>query len=92
MRKTIERTGQSLPNNRPEPFRLISISCLTQTTNESNDPNYGPIVHYSGRHQYNSEDAWSPIRRFPETIEVSHDSWLGLHTRMLASLPIAEVA
>ena len=68
------------------------MSGLVPRKSEDNEPKDGSIVHYSGTLQGTNEGDWSPSPKPLESIEWSANSCNGLHTRMLESLPLGEVA
>ena len=92
MRTANERKGRSLPRNRPEPRRLVPLSFLTRTNSRTDHTNEGSIVHHLGAKQQADQDVWTPLQTIPETIELSPNSWNGLHARMMESMNLAEVA
>jgi len=92
MRAAKEHTEKSLSSNRPEPCRIVPLSCLIKTDSRYEQTNEGPIVHFFGTQQQIYEDAWTTVPKLPESIELSPNSWNGLHARMLESLSLAEVA
>ena len=76
---------------RPEPHRVVTLASLNRTETKSEMVNMTSIVHSSGKIADNQ--TWKPLRVKTAPIEISPSSWSGLHSRMLATMPLkAEVS
>ncbi|MAH99142.1 MAG: hypothetical protein CMA12_07370 [Euryarchaeota archaeon] len=70
---------------RPEPCRVVPISCLRVTETISRRENNSPIVNHSGL--LNRIDSWKPLESKTILVEISPKSWKGLHNRVISSMP-----
>ncbi len=76
---------------RPEPHQVVSLASLKMTENKTARRNFNAIVNHSG--DIGCSQAWSPIGKPQNLVEVNPKGWAGLHRRMLMSRPAkAEVS
>ena len=76
---------------RPEPHRVVPLASLNRTESKSEMVNMTSIVDNSGNIADNR--MWKPLRAKTAPIEISPSSWAGLHSRMMATMPLkAEVS
>ncbi len=71
---------------RPEPHRVVPLASLNRTEAKSEGANMTSIVDNSGNLTDNL--TWKPLRRKTAPIEISPSSWAGLHSRMMATMPL----
>ena len=76
---------------RPEPHRVVPLASLNRTESRFEMVNMTSIVDNSGNIADNR--TWKPFRAKAAPIEISPSSSAGLHSRMLATMPLkAEVS
>ena len=76
---------------RPEPHRMVPLASLNRTESKSGIVNMTSIVDNSGN--IADSQTWKPLRARTAPIEISPSSWAGLHSRMMATMPLkAEVS
>ena len=71
---------------RPKPHRVVPLASLNRTEARSKIVNTTSIVDNSGNISDNQN--WQPLRARTAFIEISPSSWSGLHSRMMATLPL----
>ena len=70
---------------------MVTLASLNRTETKSETVNMTSIVDSSGKIADNQ--TWKPLRVKTAPIEISPSSWSGLHSRMLATMPLkAEVS
>ena len=76
---------------RPEPHRVVPLASLNRTETKFEWPNMTSIVDNSGN--VADSPTWKPLRAKTAPIEISPNSWKGLHSRMMATMSLkAEVS
>ena len=70
---------------------MVTLASLNRTETKSEMVNMTSIVDSSGKIADNQ--TWKPLRVKTAPIEISPSSWAGLHSRMMATMPLkAEVS
>jgi len=68
---------------KPEPCKVVSMDSLRRIEEGDSLVNEGPIVSYSG--SVKEENSWKTIERPGTFVELSQNSWKGLHNRLMES-------
>ena len=90
MNRKITRTVMRY-RKKPTPHRVVPLASLNRTETESETVNMTSIVDNSGKLSDNR--SWKPLMAKTAPIEISPSSWSGLHSRMIATMPLkAEVS
>ncbi|MED5231760.1 MAG: hypothetical protein VYB30_05285 [Candidatus Thermoplasmatota archaeon] len=83
MNRSLNADSPRTYRKRPQPVRVVSFSSLNKTTANRNIRNSEVLVNSSNGNAIDGR--WQPMPKSAIEVNVSHSSWSGLHSRVLAS-------